>query len=206
MTTTIDFEKLSKIDLSKHIEKKGRLSYMSWPVMVEQLRLHMPGSKVVVRLFDGKPYLTCDNGAMVNTYIVDAEGVELWDEWLPVMDYKNKSVDNPDVVLINKNIQRCKAKCISEYTGIALHIYKGEDLPEPPEKEKPKEDAKTEPEGYSDVHGLIDKADTTIKVDNIVDKYREQIKGWPIVWQKKLRSFVDQTKEIIKESALKAIS
>jgi len=125
----IDFKELSKIDVSNYIEKKGKLSYLSWPVMVSYLRENIPDATVQARKFEsGRPYILTPEGGMVETYI-ELEGKELWSEWLPVMDNRNKAMKEPDMFDINKAIQRCKAKCISEYLGIGLYIYKGEDLP-----------------------------------------------------------------------------
>lgn len=134
----MDFKKLKDINCSKYIEKKGKFSYLSWPYMVTQLRLNEPDATIHARTNQaGIPYFKDDSGALVETYIM-LDGKEVWNEWLPVMDFKNKSITNPNSMDINKAIQRCKAKCISEYTGIGLYIYMGEDLPEEPELEKPK--------------------------------------------------------------------
>jgi len=127
--SVIDFKELSKIDVSNYIEKKGKLSYLSWPLMVGYLREHMCDATIQARKFEGGlPYILTPAGSMVETYI-EMEDKELWSEWLPVMDNRNKAIKEPDMFEINKAIQRCKAKCISEYLGIGLYIYRGEDLP-----------------------------------------------------------------------------
>jgi len=48
---------------------------------------------------------------------------------LPVLDYKNKAVMNPDAMAVNTAMQRCLAKAIALH-GIGLYIYAGEDLPQ----------------------------------------------------------------------------
>jgi hypothetical protein len=50
---------------------------------------------------------------------------------LPVMDYKNKAITNPDAFAINTAIMRCMTKALSLH-GLGLYIYSGEDLPEDP--------------------------------------------------------------------------
>lgn len=52
-------------------------------------------------------------------------------EYLPCMDFKNKSVayENIDSMLVNKTIQRSKTKCIARL-GLGAYLYAGEDLPE----------------------------------------------------------------------------
>ena len=36
------FERLNRVNVSEHIEKKGNFSYLSWPYAVAQLRLADP--------------------------------------------------------------------------------------------------------------------------------------------------------------------
>jgi hypothetical protein len=53
---------------------------------------------------------------------------------LPVMDYRNKAIPNPDAFAVNTAMQRCLAKAIALH-GLGLSLYAGEDLweaePEP---------------------------------------------------------------------------
>jgi hypothetical protein len=48
---------------------------------------------------------------------------------LPVMDYRNKAIPNPDSMAVNTAMQRCLAKAIALH-GLGLYIYAGEDVPE----------------------------------------------------------------------------
>jgi hypothetical protein len=56
--------------------------------------------------------------------------------WLPVMDYKNKAIANPDAFAVNTAMQRCLAKAIALH-GIGLYIYAGEDVPKDQESANP---------------------------------------------------------------------
>jgi hypothetical protein len=47
---------------------------------------------------------------------------------LPVMDYRNQPIPNPNAFQVNTAMQRCLAKAIALH-GIGLYIYNGEDLP-----------------------------------------------------------------------------
>jgi hypothetical protein len=47
---------------------------------------------------------------------------------LPVMDFRNQAILNPNAYEVNTAMQRCLAKAISLH-GIGLYIYAGEDLP-----------------------------------------------------------------------------
>jgi len=48
---------------------------------------------------------------------------------LPVMDFRNKAITNPDAFAVNTAIMRCMTKALSLH-GLGLYIYSGEDLPE----------------------------------------------------------------------------
>jgi len=56
---------------------------------------------------------------------------------LPVMDFRNKAIPNPDAFAVNTAMQRCMVKAIALH-GLGLYIYAGEDLPE---AEKPRSPA-----------------------------------------------------------------
>ncbi len=121
------FRRLFQIDVSKHIEKKGMFSYLSWPFAVAQLRLADPGANWEVRRFDGLPYLSSDLGFFVEV-AVTVEGVTL-SQIHPVLDNKNRPILAPTPFDINTSIQRCLVKAIALH-GLGLSIYAGEDLPD----------------------------------------------------------------------------
>ena len=62
---------------------------------------------------------------------------------LPVMDYKNKAIVNPDYRQINDNKQRCFVKALA-YFGLGIKLYMGfsDDLPDA-EKDKASEKKET---------------------------------------------------------------
>ena len=41
----MNFAELEKTDVTKHIEKKGRFSYLSWPFAVSNFRKACPGGR-----------------------------------------------------------------------------------------------------------------------------------------------------------------
>lgn len=128
------FARLSKINVSQHLEKKGAFSYLSWPYAVEQLRLADPKSTWEVKRFDGLPYLKTDLGFFVEV-AVTVEGVTL-SQIHPVLDAKNRPIDMPSAFDINTSIQRALVKAIALH-GLGLYVYAGEDLPEGEKTEKP---------------------------------------------------------------------
>src|SRR5665213_3722843 len=120
------FARLSQINVSEHIEKKGSFSYLSWPFAVAQLRLADPTASWEVRRFEGLPYLRTETGYFVEV-AVTVQGVTL-SQIHPVLDGKNQPIPDPTAFDINTSIQRCLVKAIALH-GLGLYIYAGEDLP-----------------------------------------------------------------------------
>ena len=123
------WEKLSAIDCSKYIEKKGQFAYLSWAWAWGELKKLYPCANYTVKKnSDGLPYFKDDGGVLC---FVEVTIMELTHEmWLPVMDYKNRPIANPAMTDVNKTIMRCLVKCIAMF-GLGHYIYAGEDLPEP---------------------------------------------------------------------------
>lgn len=109
------------IDVSKHIEKKNGLSYLSWAWAVDTL---LSQDETAVWEY-GEP-IKFGNTLMVSV-TVHAFGVSR-KCLLPVMNHRNQAVDNPDAFQVNTAYMRCLAKAIAMH-GIGLYIYSGEDLP-----------------------------------------------------------------------------
>lgn len=122
------FEEVYKRDVSKWIEKKGNLSYLSWANAWAEFKKIYPDATYEVKKFDGVPYVhDSDTGYMVYTSVT-ADGLT-YEMWLPVMDARNKTLMNATMFDINKTIMRCLAKNLAMF-GLGLYIYAGEDLPE----------------------------------------------------------------------------
>lgn len=120
------FIELAKIDVSEHIEKKGKFSYLSWAWAVSQLRTIDPTATWEVIRFEGMPFLKTDCGYFVEV-AVTVKGVTL-SQIHPVLDNSNKPIQQPNSFQINTSIQRCLVKAIALH-GLGLYIYAGEDLP-----------------------------------------------------------------------------
>lgn len=135
------FEELNRINISSKVEKKNKLSYLSWAWAWGELKTRYPlaNSKVYERE-DGRNYF--DDGrtawVKVSVTICDETGNELEHiEYLPVMNYNNQSIpiDKLTSFDVNKSIQRAITKAIARH-GLGLYIYAGEDLPEEDEGKK----------------------------------------------------------------------
>ena len=133
---------LLKLDVSGFTEKKQDLTYLSWAhAWAHALKID-PAANFNIRTFDGKPYMDVNNTGMV--WVDVTMGGNTRTCWLPVMDYKNKPITNPDSFAVNTAIMRCLTKCLAMF-GLGLNVYAGEDLPLfEQEAEKPKVEEKKE--------------------------------------------------------------
>jgi len=122
MTEKSKYEQLAAIDVSAHIEKKQNLSYLSWAWAVDQLLRADPAANWSY----SEPMRFPDDTVMV-LCTVTAFGKSMTMQ-LPVMDFRNKAVKNPDAFAINTAMMRCLVKAIALH-GLGLYIYAGEDLP-----------------------------------------------------------------------------
>lgn len=124
------FDILNAIDVGDKIEKKNGLSYLSWAWAWSTAKKLFPtATYTVYENKDGLNYHHDNKTAWVKTGVT-IEGQE-YIEYLPVMDFKNKSVPLSALTSfdVNKTIQRSLTKAIARH-GLGLYIYAGEDLPE----------------------------------------------------------------------------
>ena len=128
------FEELNGINVSDKTEKKNGLTYLSWAWAWAEVKKKFPKSfYTVYENADGWNYFTDKKTCWVKTgvTVVTEEGSIEHIEYLPVMDFKNKSILHDAVTSfdVNKAIQRSLTKAIARH-GLGLYIYAGEDLPE----------------------------------------------------------------------------
>lgn len=171
MSTDNKFIQLAAIDVSKKIEKKNGLSYLSWAYAVDTLLRHDAGATWSY----GEP-VKWGETVMVSCTVA-AFGKSMTAQ-LPVMDHRNKAIPNPDAFQVNVAMQRALAKAIALH-GIGLYIYAGEDLP-PAETEsgvKAKEAASNAvpaagitPEQLSELAALSLAAEMHVKIDAALKK------------------------------------
>lgn len=150
------FNKLYQIDVKDVVEKRNRLTYLSWSwAWAEVSKVSEQVDYEVYRDETTKqPYIYDPNlGYMVFTAIT-INGVKR-EMWLPVMDGANnamknvpytyqvkeyvdkkptgkmidKTVNAATMFDINKAIMRCLVKNLAMF-GLGLYIYSGEDMPE----------------------------------------------------------------------------
>ena len=123
------WEVLSSLDVSKHVEEKGGLSYLSWAWAWGTLMSIYPESSYE---FDEPVFY--DNGSCEVWVKVIISG-SARKMWLPVMDFRNNSVPNPSSRQISDTRMRCLVKCLAMF-GLGFSLYAGEDLPDPKKDEE----------------------------------------------------------------------
>jgi hypothetical protein len=116
------YAELRKIDVSEQIEKKGKFNYLSWSHAADLLLQQDPTATWTYH-----PPLEFNDTMMVFCSVT-AFGKTMTSQ-LPVLDYANKAMKNPDAMAVNTAMQRCLAKAIALH-GLGIYIYQGEDLPD----------------------------------------------------------------------------
>lgn len=124
------FETLNAVNVNDKAEKKNGLTYLSWAWAWAELKKVCPeATYTIYENAEGWNYHTDGRTCWVKTGVT-ADGIEHI-EYLPVMDFRNKSIPLEAVTSfdVNKAIQRSLTKAVARH-GLGLYIYAGEDLPE----------------------------------------------------------------------------
>ena len=146
------FKILNSIDVNEHVEKKNGLSYLSWAWAWQIFKINFPDSYYTIYEDpNGRNYFTDGTTCWVKTGVTlvddlgenelptngeDKKYVLEHIEYLPIMDFKNKSINfPPQSTEVNKAIQRSLTKAIARH-GLGCYIYAGEDLPEEVKQER----------------------------------------------------------------------
>ena len=140
------WDELSQVDCSEHTEKKGKLTYLSWAWAWGITMEHYPTASYKFESFfvdqEGTVLDTMfypDGSASVHVTVSIDELTRSM--WLPVMDFKNNAIANPNSRQISDAKMRCLVKCIAMF-GLGHYVYAGEDLP--PSSDEEEETEKTE--------------------------------------------------------------
>ena len=119
--------KLLAKDVNSHTEKKNNLTYLSWAWAWAEALKADANAVYKVEMFNCKCYMEINGTAMVFVTVT------MFDKpmtcQLPVMDYRNKAILNPDAFAVNTAIMRCMTKALALH-GLGLYLYSGEDVPE----------------------------------------------------------------------------
>lgn len=132
------FTTLNSINVNDKTEKKNGLTYLSWAWAWGELKKRHPDATYTIyENKDGLLYHTDGKSCWVKTGVT-VNGLEHI-EYLPVMDYKNRSISAETVTStdVNKAVQRSLTKAVARH-GLGLYIYAGEDLPDDGSEKPPK--------------------------------------------------------------------
>ena len=161
------FEVLSAVNCNLHTEKKGGLTYLSWPWAWHEVKIRYPFANYgVCEDEHGRPYFSDGHTCWVKVFVT-IEGIT-HTEYLPIMDARNNSIPADKVTSfdMNKAIQRALTKACARH-GLGLYIYAGEDLPEDSAEPEKKTAAKPAP-----------KKPASTKKTTITDKTIKQVVDW----------------------------
>lgn len=124
------WETLSTIDVSKHVEEKNGLKYLSWAWAWGKLKENYPEAKFTKHMNQttSLPFFKDPDTSHAYVQCTVEAGGEVVTEVFPVLDHKNNAVVNPSAFQVNTAMQRCMTKAIA-YLGLGFYIYAGEDLP-----------------------------------------------------------------------------
>ena len=129
----MSIEMLLKKNVNEHVEKKNGLSYLSWAWAWAEALKADPKASYKIEMFGDKCFMDINGTAMVFVTVT------MFDKpmtcQLPVMDYRNKAIPNPDAFAVNTAIMRCMTKALALH-GLGLYLYSGEDVPEEGDKQE----------------------------------------------------------------------
>ena len=174
-------------NVNEHTEKKGNLTYLSWAWAWAEAIKADPDATYKIEMFGDKCFMDINGTAMV--FVTVTMFGKAMTCQLPVMDYKNKAIPNPDAFAVNTAIMRCMTKALSLH-GLGLYIYAGEDLPEG--------------EGSDiDVNSMIDHLaaiEAASTIEELKDVYTTAYSacGSDKTWQKKMIDAKEKRKEALK--------
>ena len=142
------WETLREVDVSKYTEEKMGLTYLSWSRAWMLTVDNYANAQYTFHDFDGCPYRTLPDGTGEVVTSVTIEG-HVRSMPLPIMDYKNNPVVNPNARQVNDNRMRCLVKNLAIFgLGITVFAVLDDHLPsaekdEQPEGKKPATSKKT---------------------------------------------------------------
>ena len=117
------WETLSKLDCNEHVDKKGQFSYLSWTWAWAMVKERYPDACYKIEddivYTDGTMEVRC-------TVTIDNLSHTMW---LPVLDFKNKAIKEPNAFDINSSRMRVLVKCLAMF-GLGHYIYAGESVPQ----------------------------------------------------------------------------
>lgn len=156
------FETLNAINVNEHTEGKNGLTYLSWAwAWAEVKKVYPDAYYTIYENADGWFYHTDGKTCWVKTGVTIGKLEHI--EYLPVMDYRNKSipVENVTSFDVNKAIQRSLTKACARH-GLGLYIYAGEDLPETEQPETKDDNSPIDDNAILTINNLCRETETDL--------------------------------------------
>jgi hypothetical protein len=138
------WDTLYAVDVSDYTEEKMNLTYLSWARAWMLLMRHYPQAEYTFTYYGDLPYRSLPDGtAEVITKIQIEDHVRSMA--LPIMDYKNNSLVNPNSRQVSDNRMRCLVKNLAMF-GLGMSVFASwaDHLPDP-KKDKPPKNKKLPP-------------------------------------------------------------
>ena len=132
LNAALIWKTLSKINVNEFTEEKGGLTYLSWSHAYRIMMENYPEMTIKWHGTTDEHGVTRDatyyegGTTMVSCSVTIGDVVR--EMWLPVMDYRMKSIAHPSSRDISDAKMRCLTKCFSLH-GLANYIYSGDGLP-----------------------------------------------------------------------------
>ena len=171
-------KELLATNVNNHTEKKNNLTYLSWAwAWAEALKADANATYKVEMFNDGdggSPTCYMDiNGTAMVFVTVTMFGKPMTCQ-LPVMDYRNKAISNPDAFAVNTAIMRCMTKALSLH-GLGLYIYAGEDIPEESKVIKPTSGAIVDKSRENIIADVAIAVQDRFNADDLIGAYEEYL-------------------------------
>ena len=123
---------LSSINVNKFTEEKGGLTYLSWSHAYRLMMENYPEMTIKWHGTTDSEGVTRDvtyyEGGTATVSCTGRVGDVAREMWLPVMDYRMKSIEHPSSRDISDAKMRCMVKAFSLF-GLANYLYSGDGLP-----------------------------------------------------------------------------
>ena len=110
---------LSRKDVTGGVERKGNLDYLSWAYAWNALCEEHPDAN----FYFAEPATYPDGSVMVKAIVTVGEKTH--EMTLPVMDNRNRAIQNPNARDISDAQMRCLVKCIALF-GLGIGLYLGD--------------------------------------------------------------------------------
>lgn len=197
------FTELNSIDVSERVEKKGKLSYLSWAWAWAELKKRHPDATSTVYENNGLNYFHDGKTAWVKVGVT-VNGVEHI-EYLPVMDNYHNSIPLEKITSfqVNTAIQRGITKAIARH-GLGLYIYAGEDLPDTGEakaENKPRTMEELLRQKLVDVICHGDRDMSSIKPEQLASAIKEELTLYSEEVTERIRGLSQQAaKDLVKKT------